>query len=351
MSGIKGIHNTRGMKTRPKGGATKTKLDTLDRSHPNTMANHHDRWLNYLTQRNYSPNTVKLYDEANRAFLIWCEDRGVYTPKEVTKRLLESFQRYLYHYRKSDGSSLAVSTQRKRLGVLNRYFDYLCKIDYLTANPASSLDLPRKPKRQLPRALSRETITLLMSQFDITDPLGIRSRAIVELAYATGIRRKELTNLDTTDINYTSQTLLVRKGKGGKDRVVPIGHTAIYWLQQYLEKTRYRLVLNDQEKALFVTGYGTRYTAEYLSEWLSNTLKEMGIDFYGSFHLLRHSCATHLVENGADIKIVQQLLGHENLETTGIYTDVAIKHLSEAYHKTHPSSVGADTKSLPQKEE
>lgn len=340
MSGRKGVHNIQGMKTRSKGGAKRINPDTLDRTHPNTMARHHDRWLVYLTQRNYSPHTVKLYDEANRGFLVWCEERGIMTPKEITKKLLESFQRHLYHYRKNDGKPLAVSTQRKRLGVLSRYFDYLCKVDYLTANPATALEIPRKPRRVLPRALSRETIKTLMSQFDISDPLGIRSRAIVELAYATGVRRRELRNIDLSDINLSSQRLLVRQGKGGKDRMIPVGHTAIYWVQEYLEKTRYKLVLNDEEKALFVTGYGTRFTTEYLGEWLSKVMKGMGVDLYGSFHLLRHSCATHLVENGADIKIVQQLLGHENLETTGIYTDVAIKHLSESYHKNHPSSLG-----------
>lgn len=338
MSGKSGIVNSRGMRTRRRGGLV-SKGDGLDRSAPDTMASLADQWHEHMSQRNYSPRTVQLYKEANRCFLRWCEERGIITPRHVTRELLQSFQKHLYRYRKSDGSPIAVSTQRKRLSVLKCFFEYLCRIDYLPANPASSLDLPRKPRRGLPKALSQEDIKTLMSIPDITDPLGIRDRAILETFYATGARRTELTNLEVSDLDLNRQTMFIRRGKGGKSRFVPVGRTALYWLHKYLDVTRPLLVIDDEEKSLFLSGYGTSFNSTYLGNWVARILKNAGIVDQGSCHLLRHSCATHMLENGADIRLIQQLLGHESLDTTSIYTEVAIKHLKEVYNQTHPSSL------------
>ena len=131
---------------------------------------------------------------------------------------------------------------------------------------------------------------------------------------------------------------MIRKGKGGKDRVVPVGDRVLSWVNQYLEKCRPLLLVSLEEHALFLTGYGERFNAQYIGNWVRRTMDKVGITSSGSCHLLRHSCATHMLENGADIRYIQQLLGHARLDTTQIYTDVSIAQLREVHTRTHPTA-------------
>ncbi len=196
---------------------------------------------------------------------------------------------------------------------------------------------PKRPNRALPKTLSRKEISKLLSQPNAIDPLGLRDRAILELLYATGMRRMELVNLDIEDLDLYSASVLIRQGKGGKDRVLPLGHLTIRWLRAYLKRSRPKLVVNSDEKAAFITGYGTRYNPNSLGNWMRKTMQEVGIVKQGACHLLRHSCATHMLENGADLRCIQQLLGHSRLDTTQIYTEISITHLRTIYNATHPS--------------
>lgn len=319
-----------------KGGYAATP-DGFDRSRPDTLASLIDQWFQRLAERNYSPNTVEMNLWALRTFLAWAQERDLDHPSQITKPILESYQRWLYRYRKADGQPLGVTTQRTRLGSVQRFFAWLCKENLLHANPAADLDLPRKPHRPLPKALSLEEVQSLLAMPDITDPLGVRDRAMLEVLYATGIRRTELVRLDLADIDLVGLTLRVRKGKGGKDRVVPLGVRAAQWIKTYLELTRPRLETSLQEQALFLSGYGGRLTSPHVGNWVARTIKAAGIGRLGSCHLLRHSCATHMLENGADIRFIQQLLGHARLDTTAIYTEVGIKALREVHARTHPS--------------
>lgn len=230
-------------------------------------------------------------------------------------------------------------TQRARLGTLQRFFSHLCKSGYLLANPAADLELPRKACPALPKVLNFEELRRLMGQPDVTDPLGLRDRAILELLYATGLRRSELVNLDFEDIDLTTASVHVRKGKGSKGRVLPLGRGVMRWLEGYLDKGRPALSMSVNERAFFLSGYGERFNPNYLGNWVRKTLKAAGIEKKGACHLLRHSCATHMMENGADLRCIQQLLGHARLDTTEIYTEVSIHHLREVYEKTHPSSL------------
>jgi integrase/recombinase XerD len=207
------------------------------------------------------------------------------------------------------------------------------------ANPAADLELPRKPPRGLPRGLSLEHVRAVLNMPDITDPLGIRDRAILETFYSTGMRRSELTSLDIGDLDPAAGTMHIRKGKGGKGRVVPVGTASLKWIEAYLERTRPQLLVDPGEQAFFLSGYGERMSATYVGNWVTRTVKAADIGKRGSCHLFRHSCATHMLENGADIRLIQQLLGHARLDTTQIYTEVAIKALKEAHARTHPSSL------------
>jgi RHS repeat-associated protein len=190
--------------------------------------------------------------------------------------------------------------------------------------------------RQLPKSLSAEEIDRLLALPDITDPFGLRDRTILELFYATGIRRTEMTRLDRGDYDSSARTLLVRKGKGGKSRLLPVGERATWWLERFLSESRPLFSHLPAETSLFLSGYGTRFSPAYLGNWVAKLMKRAGIEKAGSCHLFRHSCATAMLEGGADIRYIQEMLGHARLETTQIYTHVSIRALTEVHARCHP---------------
>ena len=340
MAGKKGINNVAGMRHRRKGGLQSPQDDGLDRSTPNTLASLSDAWLTRLGERNYSLRTLDMHKWALNTFLRWAGERDLTQPETITRPQLESFQRWLHRYRQKNGKPLGITTQRQRLGAVQRFFAWLTRQNHILANPAADLDLPRKVHRQLPKGLSRQELAAVFNVPDVTDALGIRDRAILETLYATAARRSELAKLDLADFDAEGATMHIRQGKGGKSRLVPVARNALHWLGRYLDETRPRLLIDATEQALFLSGYGERLSATYLGNWVTKTVKAADIGKQGSCHLFRHSCATHMLENGADIRLIQQLLGHARLDTTSIYTEVAITHLKEVYNRTHPAAEG-----------
>lgn len=336
MLGKKGYQNVSGMRHRRKGGMSETTPDGFDRSSLDTLASQADAWLLKLEQRAYSPRTLEMHRWSLKTFLGWCHERELQRPDEITRPMLESYQRWLFRYRKKDGKPLGVSTQRNRLGAMQRFFGWLCRENILSANPAADLELPRKPAKVLPKALSKDEITKLFAVPDTGDVLGLRDRCMLEVLYSCALRRTELTSIDIEDLDLGRSVLSVRKGKGGKGRTVPLGTRAVHWLERYLEKSRPRLELDNGEHALFISGYGTRLNPNYVGNWVKRTMKAAGIEKLGSCHLLRHTCATHMHDNGAGIRFIQQLLGHARLDTTQIYTEVSIVQLLEVHARTHP---------------
>jgi integrase/recombinase XerD len=218
---------------------------------------------------------------------------------------------------------------------LKVWFRWLTRQNVILHNPASELELPRKEKRLPATALTSALLGQLLAVPDVADPLGVRDRAILELFYASGLRRAELCRLEVTDLNFERGTVTVRKGKGCRDRVVPLGARAAQWCERYLREVRARLVVDWREQAFFLTGFGLAFARDTMSGLVSGSLRKVGAK--GSCHLLRHTCATHMLEGGADIRFIQQLLGHENLETTAIYTEVSIKQLIEVHARCHPA--------------
>ena len=343
----KGIEATRGMRHRKVGGQTATP-DGFDRRDAGTLASLVDQWLARLETRAYSPRTVASRVWALRSFLSWGEARGLSRPAEVDKPVLEAFQRWLWAYRKEgDGKPLAVTTQRGHLGAVQVFFAWACRENLLPANPAADLDLPRKQPRSLPRALSLEEVEAILAVPDVGDPLGVRDRAILETFYGTGLRRRELVNLDVADVDRSRGVVLIRRGKGGKDRFAPLGAQALLWVERYLEKCRPRLEVSAAEPALFLSGYGGRLNPNYVGNWVRRVIDEAKIGKTGSCHLFRHACATHLLENGADLRMIQELLGHARLDTTQIYTAVSITQLREVHARCHPRGVERTTEDLP----
>lgn len=296
------------------------------------------RFLEACRLRGYSQETESRHDSHVRRFAAWCEDRGIDQPSEITKPILERYRRHLYYYRKSDGQPLSFTSQQVMLSSLKSFFRWLTQENYLLYNPASELKLPKPPKK-LPRTiLSVETIAEIFGRPDLATPEGLRDRAILELFYSTGLRRTELANLKEWDIDLQRRIVAVHAGKGGKDRMLPIGERATHWLIRYLEDVRDQLRGPLDDDRLFITDYGEPYNGGLLGRMVKGYMRDAGIDVTGSCHLFRHAMATHMLENGADIRFIQAMLGHEDLTSTEIYTRVSVEKLKQIQEATHPTA-------------
>lgn len=296
------------------------------------------RYLDWLLVRGYSAETKKLRDNALRTFIEWCDQRDIQQPQEVTKPILDRYQRHLFHYRKDNGKPIAFSTQKSLLQSVKGFFKWLTQENYLLYNPASEMQMPKTPKRLPKTILSIEQVRSILNQPDVSTPLGVRDRAILELLYSTGIRRSELCRLSIHDINTDRATILIF-GKGSRERMLPVGRSAIVWLEKYLNDVRPQLCISFEQTALFLTDYGEPYTGSVLGWLVKNTMKGAGVDVEGSCHLFRHAMATHMLENGSDIRFIQTMLGHSELSTTEVYTRVSVEKLREIHSATHPSEV------------
>lgn len=295
-------------------------------------------YLEEMRVRHHTVAAVVSQAKSFRVFLRWCDERGLSVPEEVTRPILERYQRFLFYFRKKDGRPLGIRTQYGHLGVLRLFFRWLVKSGFLGANPASELSLPRLPQR-LPRAvLSAEEAEAIIAQPDVSTPQGLRDRAMLEVLYSTGLRRAELVGLGLFDVDAAHGTLWVREGKGRKDRVVPIGERALAWVLKYLEEVRPRLALGDDDGRLFLGDAGEGLHPDYLTQLTRHYLVAAGVKKPGACHLFRHSMATAMLEGGADVRFVQEMLGHASLETTQLYTHVSIEKLKAVHAATHPGA-------------
>ena len=185
--------------------------------------------------------------------------------------------------------------------------------------------------------LDEDQVTRLLELPDTTDVLGIRDRAMLELTYSSGLRRGEVVALQLSDLIRDASALVVRHGKGGKERIVPVGGIARDCLKRYVEEARPQMVVPDAPAAeLFLTAYGDGFSALGWGQAVRKYLTRAGVKCRGGPHLLRHACATHMLDHGADLRTIQTLLGHSRVDTTEIYTHVSPAHLCDVHHRTHP---------------
>jgi integrase/recombinase XerD len=296
-------------------------------------------YLEYWRTMGYREAGVLLRQKALKRFVAWADARGLRSAAELTLPLLERYQRDLFLYRKADGTSLAMTSQQLLLVPLKGFFKWLARSRRIPANPAAELALPRKPVRLPARVLTIAEVEHLICEADIATPWGVRDRAILEVLYSTGMRRSELAALAVYDWSRTRGAIAIRQGKGGRDRVVPVGLRAASWLARYLETVRPGLVSGPDDGTMFLTDYGGRFEKNRLGDMVRRYLDWAGIRVPGACHLLRHACATHMLENGADIRYIQALLGHADLRSTQIYTQVSIAKLREVHAATHPASL------------
>jgi integrase/recombinase XerD len=296
-------------------------------------------FLEWSGARGLSDQTIETRQSALRRFIAWCDERDLTQPQDVTLPILERYQRYLYHYRKPNGEPLTFGTQQTLLVPLKAFFQWATRERHLLYNPASELLLPRLPRRLPKHILSVADIESLISQPDIATPSGLRDRAMLETLYSTGIRRMELARLELYDLDTRGGTLTVRAGKGGRDRVVPLGVRACAWLDRYLEEVRPLLVTGHDAGRCFLTDFGEPFEKNRLGDLVKRYIERAGFKVIGSCHLFRHAMATHMLENGADIRYIQAILGHNDLDTTAIYTQVSIHKLKEIHAATHPAKL------------
>lgn len=295
------------------------------------------RFLEWGEIKGLSDQTIKTRERGLTRFITWCDDRGLDDPRSITKPILERYQKHLFYYRKPSGDPLSYGSQASLLGSVKSFFKWLAKENYLLYNPASELELPKQQKG-LPKAiLSLDEVNRVLDLPDTESVSGLRDRAMLETLYSTGIRRMELVNLTLFDVDVSRQTLLIREGKGRKDRLLPLGERALRWIIQYKQESRPFLRTSNSDDHLFLTDYGEAWLNNRLSEMVKKYFYHAKIDKPGACHLFRHAMATHMLDNGADIRFIQQMLGHSDLSTTQIYTQVSIEKLRAIHKATHPA--------------
>jgi len=291
-------------------------------------------WLETERARGLAPTTIGVRASHLRRFLCWLEGRDVTEAPGISGDIIETFllEESFRPTRLKGGKPPSKRTLVHELSTIRGFLGHLVKRRLLLGNPADGIGLGRIP-RTFRRPPSRGAILLLLGAPG-SDPIGLRDRAIFETLYSTAIRRGEMCALDLADLDRSAGTLLVRMGKGGKDRLVPVGETALKALWSYLQRGRPKL--RPRGAALFVGEWGSRlkpHTVNYLcKEWCRRAEIEPPI----TPHLLRHACATHLLESGADVRHVQALLGHAWIGTTQIYTHVSMKGLREDMERHDP---------------
>lgn len=228
----------------------------------------------------------------------------------------------------------AKSTISRNLAAIKSFYQYLVRQRYLEKDPAATMESPKLEKK-LPKILTVQEVEELLKQPNITVPGGLRDKAMLELLYATGIRVSELINLNISDANL-DMGYIKCAGKGTRDRIVPLGSIASKCVLEYMNKGRGKLIRTYDESALFVNHHGNRLTRQGFWKIIKKYAHEARITKDITPHTLRHSFATHLLENGADLRSVQEMLGHADISTTQIYTHVTKNHLKEVYDKAHP---------------
>jgi integrase/recombinase XerD len=287
-----------------------------------------------------SPDTIVNKAAGLNKFNIWCGSQGVNEIDQIDLDLMDDYKLYLNKYRKPlDGKPMTVGSKRGYLTYVKTFVEKLFIKRLLSSNTLEHIELP-KIGRPLPKAVfSQNEISRVLDQCLVFGFTGMRDRAIMETFFATGIRRTELANLDIDDVDLNEQQVRVRKGKGGRERIVPISERGCEWIAFYLSKVRPRISFISSGSALFLANNGKRFKPNKLSDMVSRYVKLAGIKRAGSCYLFRHATATTMLDNGADLRHVQEMLGHADISTTQIYTHVSRSKLAEVYGKSHPSAL------------
>ncbi len=270
-------------------------------------------------------NTLAAYGSDLRIFSKWLQSKTVIEAEESD---IASFMESRYKL------GLGSRSTARFLSSLKRFYGYLHRENSITKDPTELIEAPRIGQT-LPESLSETDIDLLLEAPEITDALGFRDKVMLELLYATGLRVSELITLKFEQVNFRQGFVRVM-GKGNKERLVPVGEQAMDWLEQYMQGMRLVILAERQSDFLFVTKRGSGMTRQAFWHIIKRYAKKAGIEKHLSPHTLRHAFATHLLNHGADLRVVQLLLGHSDLSTTQIYTHIAQERLKHLHKEFHP---------------
>ncbi|MBP2642148.1 MAG: Tyrosine recombinase xerC [Firmicutes bacterium] len=293
------------------------------------MEGYVNEFINYLAvERGLAQNTLESYGRDLRQFQTFLQSGQLDFIKDSNRNTIINYLSNL------QSKGRAVSTISRNLAAIKSFYQYLVRERYLEKDPAAHLESPKLEKK-LPKILSITEVEELLKQPNTFFPAGLRDKAMLELLYATGIRVSELIALNISDVNL-DMGYIKCFGKGSKERIVPLGSIAAKCVQEYIQRGRQKLVRTYEEASLFVNHHGNRLTRQGFWKIIKKYASEASINKDITPHTLRHSFATHLLENGADLRSVQEMLGHADISTTQIYTHVTKNHLKEVYDKSHP---------------
>lgn len=296
-----------------------------------------DYYLAWCLAKGQSPNTVEEKSHSLTYFSNWMGSQPIQDLSALSLDDLEAYQEYLCTYRKRSGEPLCRGTRRNRMTAIKVFLRTLFNKGVLSLNEFDKLELPSLGRR-LPRdVLSLAEIERVFSQA-LLYPNGVRDRAIMETYYATAMRRCELRDLNVEHVDLVGQQVRINQGKGYKDRLVPISERACRQIEHYLKHWRPRLAGRESGVRLFLNNHGQAFRPSQLSDMASRYFRLAGIEKGGGCNQFRHAAATHMVDNGADIRHVQAMLGHADISTTQIYVHVSMRKLKDVYAKTHPSA-------------
>ncbi len=296
------------------------------------------RFSEYMKARNVSPHTYRNYVSDLEQFLDYLTPperdgkRAEFPLEKLDNLVIREYLGHLYEQK------LQKSSMARKISAIRSLCKFLCREGFLEQNPGKLVRLPKVPKK-VPSYLTVEDVVRLIESPDLSRPLETRDRAILELLYACGVRVSELSGLNVEDVNFKEAFILVR-GKGRKERIVPFGRHCLNALQAYLQERSFPGVrfAGKHPTPLFLNHLGTRLTSRSVARLIEKYVQRCGLNQKVSPHALRHSFATHLLNSGADLRSIQELLGHQNLSTTQKYTHLSVGHLMEQYDKAHPKA-------------
>ncbi len=288
-----------------------------------------DEFIYHLAvERGLAKNTLISYRADLNGYISFCRNHGINTFEEASRDTVMS---YLFQLQLHGRSPATIS---RRLATVRTFYRYAVREGFLQEDPSAGLESP-KLGQKLPRVLSIEEVDHLLGQPRISEPAGLRDKAMLEVLYATGIRVSELVSLDLKSIHFESGFIRCF-GKGSKERIVPLGDVAARFTKEYLERGRSILKKSGDTPALFLNQHGRRLTRQGFWKIIKKYASKAKIKTVITPHTLRHSFATHLLENGADIRSVQEMLGHADISTTQIYTHLTKNKIREVYDRSHP---------------
>jgi len=288
-----------------------------------------ESFLTYLVvERGAAFNTTEAYDRDLRRHIGFLSQRGISNIADVDSSQIVAFLSHLKE------ANLQAKSINRALASMRSFYKFLIREGLIEANPLTNIDTAKLWSR-IPDILSKEEIKLLLASIDTSSPFGIRDAAMLEMLYATGLRVSELISLSMNNINWQAGYLLTM-GKGGKERIVPIGQIALAALRRYVDTARRQLMNANTSEGIFLTKNGTTMSRQMFWKMIKKYSLRAGLTKDIHPHTLRHSFASHLLEGGADLRSLQMMLGHADISTTQIYTHIGKKQLREVYKKHHP---------------